>query len=147
MFIESLLITNNDKDVLFSMTTLSKDESWNDYLMNIKHLVPEQFPEKALYVYDERCIGIMRLDLLYIIIIAPVSSSFCVESNMFSILKRICTIIKKVIPNKKVTTETFTDRNVYVTVQVLIHGEFTSKGYHKNQTEEKLVYMLDTKTL
>ena len=147
MFIESLLVLSENKDVLFSMTTLSKDESWDEYLSNLHYLIPDQIPEKSLYVYDEKCIGVMKFDLIYIIIVAPVDSSFCVESNMYSILGRICTLIKKVIPNKRVTVETFTERDAYVTIQMILHGEFTSKGYHKNQTEEKLTYMLDTKTL
>lgn len=131
MQLESLIIANSNKEILFCCHCIQPPRSWNDYQERLIKLIPDDNTNSegfSFLYFDDLVIGISAIKTLKIIISAPVTSALVVDSIMEGAVNQIKAIIKYACKDD-VSLASFINRNHYISFQMLIQEEISAKGF------------------
>lgn len=129
MQIESLLILNNNNDILFNCHCVKPPRTWGQYLEKLVSLIPQnQDQNESILIYDDVSIAIKKIGNLKIITTAPPSSVLTTEKLFQVALTQFQKIISYCC-NGEPSQEALTDRDNYIHLQMIIQNEISPSGF------------------
>jgi hypothetical protein len=127
MQLESLIIANDNNEILFACHCLPKGKTWNDYVDRLVKLIPAGGSPNFL-LYDDLVIGLGTVKDLRIIITAPLTSNFVVEPIMDLAIAHITKMLLFISKEDQIQPALL-KRDNYISLQILIQSEISASGH------------------
>ena len=127
MQIESFLILDSNKDILYCTHALKPPKNWIDYQDRLVQLLDGITAPTSFQVFPDIAVGIQNLGSLKLIVTAPSTSSFIIDTIMTKALNQFASILK-FICGSEVSRSNLMERNNYIKLQMILQEELSPSG-------------------
>ena len=129
MQVDSLLIISQTKEILYCSHRMDNSIDWNEYIEKLIKLLPPLDTEiPSFLLFDNIAIGTRALGSIIVILTAPSTSNFVIESLLTTAVDQITKIIKHTCKGEFSQTGVM-QRDHYISLKLLLQEEISPSGY------------------
>ena len=129
MQVDSLLIVSQSKEILYCSQRMDSSIDWNEYIERlIKLLPPLENDIPSFLIFDNIAIGTRALGSIIVILTAPSTSNFVIESLLTTAVDQISKIIKHSCKGE-FSQASVMQRDRFISLKLLLQEEISPSGY------------------
>lgn len=129
MQVDSLLIVSQTKEILYCSHRMDNSIDWNDYIERLIKLLPPLDKEvPSFLLFDNVAIGTRELGSIIVILTAPSTSNFVIESLLTTAVDQISKIIKHSCKGE-FSQASVMQRDHFISLKLLLQEEISPSGY------------------
>ena len=136
MQIDSLLILNSNREILYCTHAIRLPKGWPEYQDHIVKLLGSTI-KTSFSVFDDVAIGTTIAGQLTIIVTAPLTSPLIVDANMSNVLKHFVLVLQNVCQGE-ISQANLMQRDHIIRLQMILQEEFSPSGYFRMLSEDEL---------